>query len=312
VGLPPEGSNGEQWDGMIPLLENPDLAPGPEDIGAAHEGALELLQIRTSSELFRLGSAEAIEEMVTFPNGGADATPGLLVMSIDDTTGRDVDPELDRIVTVFNASPDPITESIDGLAGIDLTLHETQQDGADDRVRETAWDAGTGTVTVPGRTVAVLVQAQDGEGPGPDPDPTPAPPAPGKGFYLNDGWDGRADHEFSFGRVGDRVLVGDWDGDGADSFAVRRGNAYFLTNSLYGGDADVELRFGRAGDEVLVGDWDGDGVDSFAVRRGNAYFLSNSFAGGNADVELTYGRATDEVFVGDWNGDGVDTLGVRR
>jgi pullulanase-type alpha-1,6-glucosidase len=312
VGLPPEGSNGEQWDGMIPLLENPDLAPGPEDIGAAHEGALELLQIRTSSELFRLGSAEAIEEMVTFPNGGADATPGLLVMSIDDTTGRDVDPELDRIVTVFNASPDPITESIDGLAGIDLTLHETQQDGADDRVRETAWDAGTGTVTVPGRTVAVLVQAQDGEGPGPDPDPTPAPPAPGKGFYLNDGWDGRADHEFSFGRVGDRVLVGDWDGDGADSFAVRRGNAYFLTNSLYGGDADVELRFGRAGDEVLVGDWDGDGVDSFAVRRGNAYFLSNSFAGGNAEIELTYGRAGDTVLVGDWDADGVDTFAVRR
>ncbi|MGO1561404.1 MAG: DUF2961 domain-containing protein, partial [Actinomycetaceae bacterium] len=145
-----------------------------------------------------------------------------------------------------------------------------------------------------------------------DPDPEPVPPTPGRGFFLNDGWDGRADHEFSFGRRGDTVLVGDWDGDGADTFAVRRGNAFFLTNSLYGGDADVELRFGRASDEVLVGDWDGDGVDSFAVRRGNAYFLSNSHESGWADVELRYGRAGDTVLVGDWDADGVDTFAVRR
>jgi predicted extracellular nuclease len=145
-----------------------------------------------------------------------------------------------------------------------------------------------------------------------DPDPEPVPPTPGRGFYLNDGWDGQADHEFSFGRRGDTVLVGDWDGDGSDTLAVRRGNAYFLSNSLYGGAADVELTFGRASDTVLVGDWDGDGVDTLAVRRGNAYFLINSLAGGNAEVELTYGRASDTVLVGDWDGDGVDTLGVRR
>src|SRR5699024_10526378 len=35
--------------------------------------------------------------------------------------------------------------------------------------------------------------------------PIPTPPAPGIGFYLNDGWDARAEHEFSYGRVGDEV-----------------------------------------------------------------------------------------------------------
>ncbi|MGC5629389.1 SpaA isopeptide-forming pilin-related protein [Georgenia sp. Z1344] len=146
----------------------------------------------------------------------------------------------------------------------------------------------------------------------PEPEPEPVPPTPGRGFYLNDGWDIWADHEFSFGRPGDEVLVGDWDGDGSDTLAVRRGNAYFLSNSLYGGNADIELTFGRSGDTVLVGDWNGDGVDTFAVRRGNSYFLTNRHTGGDAETELDYGRANDQVLVGDYDGDGTDTFAVRR
>ncbi|WP_425709430.1 sugar phosphate isomerase/epimerase family protein [Georgenia sp. Z1491] len=153
---------------------------------------------------------------------------------------------------------------------------------------------------------------QEAGQPEPPVEPEPVPPTPGRGFYLNDGWDIWADHEFSFGRPGDDVLVGDWDGDGSDTLAVRRGNAYYLSNNLYGGNADVELTYGRASDEVLVGDWDGDGVDTFAVRRGNAYFLSNSLTSGWAETELNYGRSGDTVLVGDWNADGVDTFAVRR
>ncbi|MGC5627001.1 metallophosphoesterase [Georgenia sp. Z1344] len=155
------------------------------------------------------------------------------------------------------------------------------------------------------------ITVPDDEEPPVDPG-EPVPPTPGRGFYLNDGWDAWADHEFSFGRPGDEVLVGDWDGDGSDTLAVRRGNAYFLSNSLYGGDADVELTFGRSGDTVLVGDWDGDGVDSFAVRRGNSYFLTNELVGGDAETELDYGRANDQVLVGDYDGNGTDTFAVRR
>ncbi|MGC5627253.1 sugar phosphate isomerase/epimerase family protein [Georgenia sp. Z1344] len=153
---------------------------------------------------------------------------------------------------------------------------------------------------------------QEAGEPEPEPEPEPVPPTAGRGFYLNDGWDIWADHEFSFGRPGDEVLVGDWDGNGSDTLAVRRGNAYFLSNSLYGGNADIELSYGRASDTVLVGDWDGDGVDSFAVRRGNSYFLTNSLTGGWADAELDYGRANDQVLVGDYDGDGTDTFAVRR
>ena len=144
-------------------------------------------------------------------------------------------------------------------------------------------------------------------------EPAPEPPADLEhGFFLNDSWTTNANHVFRYGRAGDDVLVGDWDGDGTDTLTVRRGNRYFVGNDLTDGPADVVLDYGRAGDEVLVGDWDGDAVDTFAVRRGNDFFLSDSLASGDAEVELSYGRTGDEVLVGDWDGDAVDTFAVRR
>lgn len=180
VGLPPEEDNGAAWDVMRPLLADPALRPQPADIEQSAAMAQDLLELRFSTELFRLGSAELIEEKVTFPGSGPDATPGLLVMAVDDTAGEtDVDPALDGVLAVFNASPEPVTEQVDGFAGRELALSPVQVDGADDVVRQTAWDAATGTVTVPARTVAVLVEAQDVVEPTDPPvDPTDPPVDP--------------------------------------------------------------------------------------------------------------------------------------
>ncbi len=148
-----------------------------------------------------------------------------------------------------------------------------------------------------------------------------AAPAAGKGgeigdgtdrFELTNGWTGRTDLAFVYGRAGDQVYVGDWDGNATDTLAVRRGATYHFRNSLSGGPADRVVTYGRAGDTVLMGDWDGDGVDTPAVRRGNEYHVKNSLRGGEADEVIRYGRAGDEVLVGDWDGDGRDTLEVRR
>ncbi|MDH3755848.1 MAG: S8 family serine peptidase, partial [Acidimicrobiia bacterium] len=117
---------------------------------------------------------------------------------------------------------------------------------------------------------------------------------------------------FSYGKVDDIVLIGDWDGNQSDTPAVRRGNTYYLNNSNAGGNADRVIGYGRASDEVFVGDWDGDGIDTFAVRRGNRFFVRNSTTSGPADIVFGYGRAGDEVLVGDWDVDGVDTFAVRR
>ncbi|MDY5128017.1 CAP domain-containing protein [Actinotignum sp. GS-2025f] len=154
--------------------------------------------------------------------------------------------------------------------------------------------------------------------PAPAPKPTPGGPgtdmpATGNVFYVSNDWTSRqASNVFSYGRAGDEVLVGDWDGDGVDTFAVRRGNKIYVKNSVDGGAADVEFSYGRAGDEILVGDFDGDGKDTFAVRRGNTFYVLNSLHGGEADKVVHYGRAGDTVLTGDFDGDGKDTFAVRR
>ncbi|WP_324650808.1 peptidoglycan recognition protein [Georgenia sp. H159] len=123
---------------------------------------------------------------------------------------------------------------------------------------------------------------------------------------------GAPDVSFTLGRSADSVLVGDWDGDGVDTPALRRGNRYEFYNSLGSGTPDRVVHYGRATDIVLVGDWDGDGTDTLAVRRGKEYYVKNSVTGGNADRVIAYGREWDRVLVGDWDGDGRDTFAVRR
>src|SRR5690606_33595128 len=95
------------------------------------------------------------------------------------------------------------------------------------------------------------------------------------GFFLTDSRSGGvADHTFHFGRLTDEVYVGDWDGDGDDTVAVRRGARFYVTNHLSGGPAQVDFSYGRADDEVLVGDWAGDGSDNVAARPCHAYHLN--------------------------------------
>src|SRR5699024_7067169 len=190
-GLPPEEKNEEAWGLMGPMLEDPAKTPSPEDISLSSDVALDLLRLRSSSPLMTLGDAALIRQKVSFPNAGREATPGLLVMRVDDTTGEDIDPALDGLVTVFNASDETITEAIDGMVGLEHELHEVQAGGADDVVKEATWDTATGTATVPAHTVAVFVapQTRDDEKPdGGDDEEAPGDvEEPGDGEERGDG-----------------------------------------------------------------------------------------------------------------------------
>ncbi|MBM7503255.1 pullulanase-type alpha-1,6-glucosidase [Agromyces aurantiacus] len=163
-GLPMAADNADKWSFMEPLLADPALKPGAADIAAAEASALDLLRVRSSVDLMQLGSAELIEQKVSFPNSGPDATDGLIVMLIDDLVGDDVDEELEGAMVVFNASPEAITEQVDGLAGRDFALNAVQAGGADEVVKGTSWDAASGTLTIPARTAAVLVDEQEPDG----------------------------------------------------------------------------------------------------------------------------------------------------
>ncbi|MBD8061928.1 SpoIID/LytB domain-containing protein [Oceanitalea stevensii] len=135
---------------------------------------------------------------------------------------------------------------------------------------------------------------------------------PPTGFFLSNTLGAEAEIVFQYGRDGDQVLIGDWDGNRTDTITLRRGKTFHVSNTLRGGDADYSFPYGRANDVILIGDWDGDGRDSIAVRRGREYHIRNDNRSGPAQRVITYGHANDDVLVGDWNGDGRDTLAVRR
>ncbi|WP_271783019.1 hypothetical protein [Aquimarina algiphila] len=112
----------------------------------------------------------------------------------------------------------------------------------------------------------------------------------------------------------DEYLVGDWNGDGKDNIAVRRGNKIIMD---YNFDSEPDHYFffgyGNQEDEYLVGDWDGDGKDNIAVRRNNQIIMDFNFDG-NADGHFYYGFGNQEpeYLVLDWDGDGKDNVAVRR
>ena len=144
-GLPPREDNESKWGFMRPLLADPALEPSPAHIRTARDRAAELLRIRFSSPLFRLGSAREIQRRVSFPTGGPDQTPGVIVMAIE---GRD------DIVVVFNATPRTTTQTIPVRGR--YALHPVQARGGDPVVRMSSYRFD-GSFTVPGRTTAVFV-----------------------------------------------------------------------------------------------------------------------------------------------------------
>lgn len=146
-GLPLRADNEDKWDFMRPLLADPALDPGSAAMDEAHARAQDLLRIRMSSRLFRLGSAEAVQAKVSF----LDAEPGVVAMLVDDTVGTDADPDRDGVLVVINATPQATTVAGTGAG---WTLHGVQANGGDAVVKGSTVAADA--VTVPARTTAVL------------------------------------------------------------------------------------------------------------------------------------------------------------
>ena len=160
-GLPPASRNEGSWATQGPLLQDAWLRPSPEEIATARSQALDLLRLRASTPLFSLGSTRLIQDKLTFPGAGFGAPAGVVVMLIDDTRGgQDVDPELDAVLVVINASGQTLTQPLPELTGRDFRLSPIQAEGGDEVVRRTGFDRTSGTISVPARTVAVLVQPQ--------------------------------------------------------------------------------------------------------------------------------------------------------
>jgi len=158
VGLPPAwSSNQERWGIMSPMLRNSKFDPEPEHILANTHHFQEVLKLRRSSPLFRLRTKEDIEQRVHFHNMGQNQQDALIVMSLDDTVGENLDPNYKKVVALFNADKFGQKFKIPELAGTSMVLHPVQANSHDDVVKSANFDVSTGEFEVPARTTAVFV-----------------------------------------------------------------------------------------------------------------------------------------------------------
>jgi pullulanase len=167
VGLPRQDKDESNWPIIEDIIADTSIAPQSEHIEAAADHFREMLAIRKSSRLFRLHSKQDVMTRVDFHNTGAAQVPGLIVMSITDgaCAGADLDPAIEAIVVVINASTSAQTFALAGAAGFEL--HPIQASSADAVVRTATFTEATSTFSVPARTAAVFVKAQGvDQGPG--------------------------------------------------------------------------------------------------------------------------------------------------
>jgi len=120
----------------------------------------------------------------------------------------------------------------------------------------------------------------------------------------------------NFGGVGDKPVVGSWNGSGYDSIGVFRNGTWYLDYNGTGvWDAgDRSFVFGMAGDTPVAGDFNGDGKAEVGVFRNGAWYLdmNGSTRWDTGDRAIAFGLPGDTAVVGDWNGDGREKIGVFR
>ncbi|AXY03515.1 pullulanase-type alpha-1,6-glucosidase [Vibrio alfacsensis] len=160
VGLPREDKDGTNWELIKTIVADGTAKPDSTNIELTKKQFLELLTIRSSSELFRLDTAQEVMNRVDFRNVGQDQVEGLIVMSIDDGTsaGADLDKNYDAIVAVVNSTAETKSFDVEGATGFEL--HEVQKNSADMTVKSASFSGET--FTVPALTTAVFVQPQHG------------------------------------------------------------------------------------------------------------------------------------------------------
>jgi len=118
-------------------------------------------------------------------------------------------------------------------------------------------------------------------------------------FYImnklgeNEGGLGAADYSFLFGNVGDKPVVGDWDGDGVDEIGLHREltGFFYYRNTLTTGIADGQFFFGDPGDRFVAGDWGiVDGVETPAMYRpsNSTFYFRHTLTQGNADSQFVW------------------------
>lgn len=159
-GLPLAQDNQTRWTTMAEIINNGNISVSPAQIALAHDIFKNQLEVRYSSPLFRLSTAEDVQQRVGFHNTGASQTPGIIAMTISDgvCAGADLDPNYDGALVLFNSDDQAIDFTVAGTEG--SVLHPVLASGADSVVQgATVIDA---TYSIPAHSAAVFMKPQTG------------------------------------------------------------------------------------------------------------------------------------------------------
>lgn len=150
IGLPPANDNEASWPQMAPLLADRRIKPGPQEIAFVRESFLDLLRIRASTTLFRMQTAEDVQQRLRFHNTGPDQNPLVIVGELD---GRGYPgANFDALLYLVNVSPQAQEVRIETPPGRSWRLHPALR-GKDGPA---PYHDG-GRFRVPGRTAVVYV-----------------------------------------------------------------------------------------------------------------------------------------------------------
>ncbi|PRC95184.1 alpha-1,6-glucosidase domain-containing protein [Solimicrobium silvestre] len=158
TGLPPKPDNEKNYPLIKERLENPLIKPTGNEIGMARAMFSDLLKIRASSTLFRLGTAEDIEQRLRFENVGPLQNGSLIVAHLDGKNYPGANYQ--SILYFINVASTEQTIRLASEKGQAYVLHPVQSNvaAADKRVaKEAAYDALTGQFTIPARSSVVFV-----------------------------------------------------------------------------------------------------------------------------------------------------------
>jgi pullulanase/glycogen debranching enzyme len=157
VGLPFEGDSNTMnvFKTFLAPSTAAAIKPAATDIVWTKNVFQDLLRIRASSSLFHLRTANDIKSRLTFLNTGSSQVPTVLAAYLDGTGYAGAN--YSKLAYFINV--DKTAQSVTIPAGLKaaFVLHPAHAAGADATVKTAAYNATTGTFSIPARTAAVFV-----------------------------------------------------------------------------------------------------------------------------------------------------------
>jgi pullulanase len=158
AGLPPANDNGKDWALLKPILaETGAIKPAPEQIAWMRDAFRDLLRIRASSTLFRLRTAEDVQQRLRFPNTGPTQNPLVVVGHLEGVGYEGAG--FREVLYLLNVSPQSQELVLPDEAGKRYVLHPVlaDEDLTDRRISRAEFDRREGRFVVPARTAVVFV-----------------------------------------------------------------------------------------------------------------------------------------------------------